>query len=219
MSESTSTTRSGTRRRISPRVLVVVMSIIGFLVMLYFITLLFGSVRGEEFAPDTFSRREFSYYQLPVVHIQVTPVRRVVRPHELCQHLVKKAIISTTASESRWDLVIARRGGRRLRDGDALILWRYLDAADAEGKVYWLKWTNDHPKLAKVLWPKVAQAARDELYTTVPQMFRLAWSLDDPLRLERDLNAILQSNNDQSHQGPAEMPLDGVTDSKSQAEA
>jgi hypothetical protein len=217
MSESTLTTRSGTRRRISPRVLVVVMSILGFLVIVYFITLLFGSISGEEFAPDTFSRREFSYYQLPVVHIQVTPVRRVVRPHELCQHLVKNALISTTATESRWDLVAARRGGRRLRDGDALILCRYLDAADAEGEAYWLTWSNDHPKLAKVLWPKVAQAARDELYTIVPQMFRLAWSLDDPLRLERDLNAILQSNNDQSHQGPAEMPLD--TDSKSQAEA
>jgi hypothetical protein len=208
MSASSSNTREGHRRRISWRVATAILAIAGAAVMIYFITLVFGAVRGHEFAPDTFSRRDFRYYELPLVHLQVSPVRRTVKRNELCRHLIKTGLIAEKASVSRWDLVAAARGERQLSGGDASILWRYLEATDTDGISYWLRWTKQHPKLAKVLWPKVAQAAREELYVLIPEMFRAAWSREDPDNLQNELNAILQSDDEEAtSQTPAELPV------------
>jgi hypothetical protein len=211
MSTSGTTAQTGNRRRISARLGFALLSIIGTLVIIYFLTLWFGSVRGDEFAPDTFSRRAFSYYELPLIHLQVSPVRRIVRQNELCRHLTDTGLVTKTAAASRWDLVSASRGQRQLRDGDALILCRYLDARDSDGIQYWLRWTKQHPGLAKVLWPQVAQAAREELYVRIPEMFRAAWSMENPDHLQRNLKAIMEDNPQGSGELPAELPFDGGT--------
>ena len=44
--------------------------------VLAFFVLSSGEVTGHEFCPETFSLRSVSYFQLPVVHVQVTPVIR-----------------------------------------------------------------------------------------------------------------------------------------------
>jgi hypothetical protein len=177
-------------------------------------------VSGDEFAPDTFTRRDFSYDQLPLVERQVSAVRRVEKKSDLCQHLIDNGYISVMSTASRWDLVAARRGTRRLRDGDALILCRYLDARDKEGKLYWLDWTKDHPKLAKLLWPRVADAARAECYAVIPDMFRAAWSHEDPVGLQGELDTIFSNGeNANNHQIPAEQPQKDTSASDSQSKA
>lgn len=35
----------------------------------------FGLVNGEEFAPDTFERRSYWYFELPLVRLKVTPIK------------------------------------------------------------------------------------------------------------------------------------------------
>ena len=211
---------TGRRRRIFTRIGVAILSIIGSAVIVYFITLVFGSVSGNEFAPDTFSRREFSYYQLPLVGRQVSAVRRVEKKSDLCQHLIDNGYITALSTASRWDLVAARCGTRQLRDGDALILCHYLDARDTDGELYWLDWTKDHPKLAKLLWPKVAEAARAECYTVIPEMFRAAWSHEDVVTLQRELDSIFTNREDpRNDQIPAERPLENSSENKSHSEA
>ncbi len=209
MSESSPATRSRRKGSWWKRIGAGVLSFIGLSVMVYFFTLVFGSVQGQEFAPDTFARRDFSYYQLPLMQVQVSVVRRKDLGCELCRYMIDKGFISPASSASRWDLVATGRRGRLTQDGDALILCRYLDAVDAEGRPYWLGWTQDHPEMAKVLWPTIAQAARDRQYVLIPQLFRLAWSLDDPVQLQRDLNATRLRNKERSEQLPAEVPIDG----------
>ena len=39
-------------------------------------TVLFGHVTGEEFCPSTFARRSFHYLEIPLLHVQVSPISR-----------------------------------------------------------------------------------------------------------------------------------------------
>ena len=44
------------------------------LFVLAYMTLTFGRIQGEEFSPDVFRRREFSYYEIPLLGLQVWPI-------------------------------------------------------------------------------------------------------------------------------------------------
>ena len=161
--------------------------------ILFFGIISFGFVEGEEFAPDTFQRRTYSYYELPLVQLKITPITRRVSQYQLEQTLVNGSYIIPREPPKRWDLIIARRAGQSWRQGDALILSHYLDAWDANNNMtsYWETWTANHPALAKVLWPEVASLARQDLYFLIPPLFDQALATDNPQMLQNDLNLLL----------------------------
>lgn len=138
------------------------------------ITLMFGRVSGEEFAPADFRRRSFHYYELPVVSVQVWPLKRFDIETELHDELVKKKLLPPTEAEERWDLVRGYRGDTTVEKGDAAFLCDYLDLRDYQGKRVWLDWTTDHPQLAKIFWPVIHQLALQELYVFMPDLFEFA---------------------------------------------
>ncbi len=158
-----------------------------------FTILTFGSVSGVEFAPDTFQRRTYRYYEIPLIHLKVSPLKRYVNQTQFEQFLVNGNYITTKSTPQRWDLVSASRTGGTWRVGDAKILCQYLDAWDLEANTvsYWESWTKDHSSLGKVLWPEVAQLARQELYFLIPPLFDMALAADKPPVLHNDLNAWL----------------------------
>lgn len=157
-------------------------------------TLLFGRVSGEEFSPHDFKRRTFHFYEIPVLGLQVWPVKRFDATGDLETQLVSlKAITPTTPAEPRWDLVVGYRGSTQVAEGDANILCRYLDQSDGKGGRTWLTWTTDHPKLSAVLWPLIAKLAREELYLFMPDMFELAKRATDAKELQSALEKLLAS--------------------------
>ncbi len=183
---------------LGPKLLVVAFGIISLFV-LFVVTLRFGLVSGEEFAPDTFERRSYWYYELPIVHLKLSPVVRKVEQRQFEKALVKDKFVTQISPPKRWDLVAAYRGGRDWRLGDAQILCRYLDAWDSKSSnftSYWETWTSDHPKLAKVLWPEVVTLARQDLYFLIPPLFEKALAHQQPQKLQNDLNQILARNYD-----------------------
>jgi tetratricopeptide (TPR) repeat protein len=166
----------------------------GIGLILLFGVLSFGLVAGEEFAPDTFDRRSYWYYELPLIRLKITPVTRVTSTHQLEQLLVNSNYIVSQPPPKRWDLVTVTRVGRPWQQGDASILCQYLDAYDPNTKnvvSVWETWTTDHPALAKVLWPEVAALARQDLYFLIPRLFDQALVTDNPQTLQNDLNLIL----------------------------
>lgn len=174
-------------------------TLLGALAIIFFGTAFFGHVEGDEFAPDTFARRQYSYFELPILHIQVTPVRHVSGPPgftgpSLRKTLLASKMIATKSPPSRWDLAVSYRHHDVWRTGDALILCRYLDATDSEDHLYWEKWTRDNGPLAKKLWPEVAKLARQELYILIPDLFELGATAKEPAALQRDLNRVLARN-------------------------
>ncbi len=167
-------------------------------VVLFLATFQYGLVSGEEFAPDTFERRSYWYYELPLVQLKLTPVFRSVQQNQLEAALVNDKYITQQPPPKRWDLVAAQRGGGLWRKGDAQILCHYLDAWDPNPKKnmtsFWETWTSDHPTLAKVLWPEVVTLARRDLYYLIPSLFERALAHEKPQSLQNDLNLILARN-------------------------
>jgi hypothetical protein len=162
-------------------------------------TLYFGFIRGQEFAADSFTRREFSFYRIPLLGLQITPIHRQDVTNDLESYLVANKLIApraTPEAKKRWDLVVAQRGfvddsHRLLSQGEARILCEYLDAGDEKGKRIWLDWTKTHESIAKVVWPYVAEVARQELYLFVPDLLIMARNAKDESQLRDDLEQLL----------------------------
>jgi hypothetical protein len=168
------------------------LAFVAIVVVLVASTLLFGLHTGEEFAPATFSRRVFYYYQVPLIGIQVSPIVRDSTPSSFANYLRDKKLIPATSEDTpRWDLVYAGRGGKIYFRGDADILCSYLDAADEQGNSYWKAWSEDNLAAARLLWPLVARLARRQLYILIPELIEQAQAETDPQLLERSLNRSL----------------------------
>lgn len=179
MSTSTTPTTSTSPRRRKPWVVpnwvyglglaLLVVAFIGGL------TMMFGRVSGEEFSPYEFKRRTFSFYEIPLVRLQVWPIKHIDATGDVETEVVAKKLITIKPpAEPRWDLVLGYRGSAQVAEGDANILCRYFDRLDSSAERTWQTWTQEQPKLAKILWPRIAKLAEDDLYLFMPDLFELA---------------------------------------------
>lgn len=142
-----------------------------------------GQTSGEEFSPDDFSRRSFSYNRVPYFKwtlfgkqfIDVTPT--------LEQTLVDDGLITTVKNNPQvWHLYRdsgTSFGEVRSPDCDANLLISYLDLLTPEGEPLWDSWNKKYPESAKVFWPKVADLARNDMYLAMPDIMRYALSIGD----------------------------------------
>ena len=138
-------------------------------------TFMFGYVTGSEFNPQTFDRRRFGFYEIPLVRLQVTPLSRSIVTGDVEAHLqLQKYVTPVAGAPERWHLISFRRSTYEPPATDVQILQRYLDARDDAFGRYWLGWSTKQPKLAKILWPEVARYARADLYLLLPPLFSLA---------------------------------------------
>ena len=175
--DATSRFTSG-RRRSQVGTFVVGFALIGA-VFLYSIAQ-FGWVEGEEFSAQSFQRRLFSYYEIPVVGLQLTAVERVGNNGDFENFLIAQRHVSVPKNpQDRWDLCWATRAGSEAVYGDSQILCRYLDAADDTDAEIWMEWSTEYPAAAKELWSVVTRLAEQELYILVPEMFSIAQAEPD----------------------------------------
>lgn len=153
-----------------------------------------GQVSGVEFSPDDFSRRSFSYNQMPWTDWVVVKKVYSDRTTDLEKSLTgDKLIRSVILKKKRWHL-ISEFGSSLVPDQcDARFLTGYLDKYDKDGNNYWDTWNTDYPKCAKVFWPEVADLARDEMYLKVADVMRVAMSVseDDPQPFQVELQTVL----------------------------
>ena len=165
--------------------------VLGFVLVLS--TFMFGWVNGQEVSPDTFDRRSFFYCEIPLFKVQITPVRRVNTGKGFESYLAAdtKLIPASTAATPRYDLVRMNNVKPESDKCDARILCFYFDSMNESGTSYWLEWTKQNPELAKVLWPIVAKAARQQLYIFVPDLIESARQATNAKQFQRDLELVL----------------------------
>tara|TARA_R110002073_G_scaffold336224_2_gene531064 strand:+ start:12287 stop:13006 length:720 start_codon:yes stop_codon:yes gene_type:complete len=133
-----------------------------------------GFVSGREISPDTFVMRDFQFYEIPLVHLQITPIRRTASTPKTAIYLrQKKLVVDPSTPTGRWDLVRIARGftGATPMDGQLLVDQLSLEH---QGNEYWRQWSIDHPGHAKVFWPVIQRLANRELYLLMPPLFELA---------------------------------------------
>jgi hypothetical protein len=169
--------------------LVAVLLIGGFL---FAVTVTFGAIHGTEFCPQTFERRQYVYYELPVVHLQVRGERHESVVSATETYLAANKLITPPADgQEDWHLVVKFRGANETGRGDADILMKYLDAKDSDDYHRWVAWSEQHADQAKVFWPAIQELALHELYVFTPEAFDLARTIDEPAELKKRLDALV----------------------------
>lgn len=151
-----------------------------------------GFVSGEEFAPTHFQQRQFSFYEIPLIHLQITPIKRTGSTPATAMFLRQKTLVApNTGPPQVWHLVWISRGLTGTVPIDANLLIDQLNLTLA-GKDYWRTWSVDHPQHAKVLWPVIQTLAQRELYIVMPRLFELAQMEQTPQQLKENIDDHLR---------------------------
>ncbi len=168
------------------------LGVLGAILAVFLATVTFGAVHGTEFCPQTFERRSYSYYEIPLIHLQMTGER-----HDDLTGKTEKCITSNkfipppTTARKDWHVLVGSRGSRQRQPGDAGILLQYLDAEESSDVYRWLRWSEEHAELAKVLWPAVQRLAVWDVYLFMPDLFELAKSATDSGELQARADALV----------------------------
>jgi len=182
VSTSVSTSQSSRRGRKPRRALIILSSILCTL-LIAGIVYVKGNVSGTEFAPSHFQTREFSFFEIPFLHIQITPVRRSNVTDSVARQVRTSSWISVPRGKrpSTWHLVRLSRGPTTT-PAIAELLTSELTLRGNSGP-FWKDWNNNHPARAAILWPVVQRLAGRELYLLIPELMRLARTHPDEKNL------------------------------------
>lgn len=178
------------KRRIT--VLAIVSTLI-LATLISLLTLIFGRVAGVEFSPTHFTSRNFNFYEIPLIQLQVWPISRSSEPVSITNLLRSQNYIEVPKGESQtWHLVEIRRGPNAPTPADAEILISHLKLGENTSSSVWEQWSRSHPAAAAVLWPEVKKLAERELYLLIPELFSIAEQETDPQQLESKINQNLR---------------------------
>lgn len=175
------------------KVLIVAIATVVVLVVGFFVIFVQGSVRGTEFSPTHFQQRDFHFYEIPLIQLQITPIRRSVSTPSTANFLRQKSVIKPPKGQPAfWHLVSISRGIGAATAADAQLLIDQI-RMEQDGDLYWEKWSTDHPQSAAVLWPIVQKLAERELYVLLPKMFEIAQGDLSPRELQVNFDSYLIS--------------------------
>lgn len=121
-------------------------------------------------------RRSFSFYEIPLVHWQITPIRRSDDTPPAATYVKTKILKKVPkGSATNWHLVSLSRGILGTTNADANFLLAQLEFSDQDSSdPYWIDWSKQNPKHAAVLWPIIQRLAERELYVFIPMVFATA---------------------------------------------
>ncbi|TWU56890.1 hypothetical protein Poly51_28080 [Rubripirellula tenax] len=151
-----------------------------------------GYVSGSEFSPSHFQKRDFSFYEIPLIHLQITPIKRSGTTPETAVYLRQTGLIpAATGNPDVWHLVTIQRGLTGRTPADAQLLTDQLEL-NTGSNPYWKQWCTDHPKLARELWPTIQKLADRELYILMPRMLEIAQNQPSIEALQTEIDKYLK---------------------------
>lgn len=158
-----------TRKRRRLQIVLIVGAIAVSLAALSWFLGLSGTVYGVEFSPDRFSHRSFRYYQW--CGIQITPKQSREWRSEVDDYIHEHGFVANVdRPDPRWHLVKGFAPGVRGWHGNAKLMCQSVGCWG--GNDEWVTWSEDHPDLAKIIWPQVVVWARNEQYYVIMTLFR-----------------------------------------------
>jgi len=156
-------------------------SVSGGLIVLFLAGIVYflGRVQGREFSPSHFELRQFSFTEIPLLRLQITPINRVSQSSGLQSYLSTSALISRPVGQpTDWHVVELSRFGGISLPADAKLLTDFLETDTSrysvQTQVHWHQWSIQNPKHAAVLWPVIQKLAKRELYVLIPSVFQIA---------------------------------------------
>ena len=171
-----------------------IFSVVAFVIFALFASLYFAygcRYSGKEFSPDDFSVRYFTYRYEPITET-VLSGRTFTKDSGWLPSLVADKLVKPVyKKEKTWHLV--HDNGNYFHgasaDSDARFLIDFLSLQNENHENTWTEWNSENPKLAKVLWPLIAEMARDEMYLIVGDVFSFVLDTDvsEPKKFQADL--------------------------------
>ena len=152
------------------------------LVFFGYLYLTFGChYKGKEFSPDDFTVRHFTYHYEPITGTVLSGRTFTKDTSTLLSSLVPDKLVKPISKkEKTWHLI--RDNGNYFSgasvDSDARFLINFLSLQNENGENTWTAWNSENPKLAPVLWPFIAEMARDEMYLVVGDVFSFVLNAD-----------------------------------------
>ena len=131
-----------------------------------FFVLTSSSISGEEFCPQLFQKREFSYQRVPGTKICIskTQLSPSVSPcsKNILTHL-------SAGNQTDWHVSSVQYGQVSQTLGPKILL-SYLQSTNADGASVWDEWSFKNPPYAAILWPIVQEAAVQQMYFCIPEI-------------------------------------------------
>ena len=155
--------------------------------------LIFGCYySGKEFSPDDFSFRSFTYRYEPITGTVLSGRTFEPETRGWLPMLVQDKFIKTVnKKEKTWHLIHDNGNyfGSASADSDARLLIDFLGLQNESGENTWTAWNSEHPDLAKILWPVIAEMARDDMYLVLGDVFSFVLTADTskPEKFQTDL--------------------------------
>ena len=147
------------------------------------------TLAGEEFSPELFQVRAFSYWRLPGTKMRLSATKIGVSSSPCTKHILNH--LKPISTGVTWQVITASQGNAKDQLAPS-ILTKYLYQKNPNGDSYWDDWSFHHPKQAAILWPVVQQAAMRELYVCVPDLFRAAEAGGEEGIADNRLNVALK---------------------------
>lgn len=137
--------------------------------------------------------REFSFYEIPILHIQITPIRRTTRGNPTINQIRQKSLTVPRGqpADDQWDLVYLSRGLSGTTPADPKLLIDQLQDYQSYDSNYWGKWNTSNPKQAAILWPIIQKLSVRELYVLIPSILEVARADLSPAELKTEIDALL----------------------------
>lgn len=140
-----------------------------FLVLLAVYFLFAAPEAAVEYSPDKFCHRSVSYENIFGLSFGPFAVEEWKTPIEA--HLYDAGLVPPSGQgAARWHYVRGSRLRTRGLIGPAYWKCVSMGCHHREDKAL-VKWSEENPGLAAVLWPKVVSLARDERYSTLAELF------------------------------------------------
>lgn len=136
-----------------------------------------GRIEGEEFSPDNFTRRRFSYNVMPFFGYVVSGIQYSDSTTQLETSLLAGGFVNSASKPKKWHLIWDNVSNQNSSDFNAKLLVDYLDLTDENYQSVWFQWNKDHPKSAIEFWPVIAELSREQLYLDVADIMHKALSL------------------------------------------
>lgn len=150
-----------------------------------FFVLTSSSISGEEFCPQLFQKREFSYQRVPGTKIRISKTRLSPSVSPCSKNILTHL---SSGYQTDWHVSTVQYGQVSQTLGPKILL-SYLQSTNADGASVWDEWSFNSPPYAAILWPIVQDAAVQQMYFCIPEILR---SVDTDLNI-RDFKKKLQT--------------------------
>jgi len=144
------------------------------------------TIYGEEFCPQLFQKREFSYWRIPGTKVRVsqTTLTPGVSPSskDILLHL-------PTNFQTDWQVATVRQGTFSKEFGPKILI-DLLQSNNADGVNLWDAWSFRNPGHAALLWPLVQQIAQKEMYFCIPDLLSNSDASLDVKTFDKNLKKI-----------------------------